>query len=283
MTVFIVANKLPYGIAIDQNRDEVISEQLCKPLIETLNDSKIGRFETLSQEDSNISFIKCYKSIKYSKFEHFFENVQFVGILDNYDKNIGELLTGLYKSNMKNFLRRKNCIPVFLDESDFNHKPGLYTDYIMKLSQCKGWDALFSIQNRKEIYQDYKNLNVQFYQVLRENMSKGDKIIIMDPDLWLLPGLLKEDPVACSVVFQIQFPPYEFFRCLYRNHDILLSLLESQLVFQIEKEEDVVRQIYEIFFQNFDQKKLITSIVPLVTHISLEQDLSENKDENNEK
>lgn len=278
MTVFIVAQKLPYGIAIDKNRDEVISEQLCKPLITTLNDSKMGRFESISQEGSDISFIKCYKSIKYSRFEHCFENVHFVGILDNYNKNISNILTDSYQENIKSFLKRKNCIPIFLDESDFHDEPGLYKDYILKLSQCKGWDALFNIQNRNEIYQDYQKLNLQFYQVLKENIEKTDKIIIMDPDLWLLPGLFKEDNVACSVVFQIQFPPFEFFRCLYRNREILLSLLESQLVFQVEKEEENVRQIYELFFRNFDQDRLVSAIVPLITHIPFKKRISTQSD-----
>ncbi|KRH94665.1 Trehalose-6-phosphate synthase component TPS1 subunit [Pseudoloma neurophilia] len=273
MTVYIVVNKLFHGIAIDKNKDEMVIEQLCKPLVKSLNDSKVSKFEAMTEQEGDVSFIKCYKGQKFHRFESCFgKDVKYVGVLENYNEKIGNLLNDTYKKSIKAFLDRKQSIPVFLDDKNFNQKPGVFTDYIVKLSQCREWDALFDIKDRKSAYQDYKSFNLQYYQVLMNILRKGDKIIIMDPDLWLLPELLKNEPISISTVLQIPFPRYEFFRCLYKREEILGSLIKSKLIFQNQEESDLVKKICLITFANFEEKNVRAVVVPLTTNITMEID-----------
>lgn len=271
MTVFIVVEKLQYGIALNKRKEEVLIDKLCEPLIETINESKTTRFETELKTEEETSFIKCYRNNRHLKYENGFKDVQFVGVLDGYNSKIEKILSPTYKNNVDEFLARKNSISVYLNLKKFKSGPEHFINYIKKLSLCHEWSALFEMCDRKDAYDDYLEQNLQYYDVLKQNLKEGDSVLILDPGLWLLPGLLEKENISCTTVFQIPIPRYEFFRCLYNNQTILRSLNKSKLIFQNKKEELTFRYVCEMNFPNFQQKRLETAVVPLSTNLFVEE------------
>lgn len=267
MTVYVIMSSLDYGITTDKNKNDAITEKLNEPLLETLSTSKTSKLENLKKNNHDISFIKCYRNPKYLNFMSNFKNVNFVGVLDNYNKKIEKILSDDNRKKMVDFLKKKNNIPIFIDYSKFHYKIGLFANYIEKLSLGHEWDVLFEKFDRKKSFQDYYNYNKAYYETLKEIILEGDSIVITDPGLWLLPSFFNMK-IDISVVFLNSFPKYEFFRCLYSNKKIFKSLLKTKLIFQNKDEERVFRNIADLLFPNFDQSSLSTRIVSLVSDIT---------------
>lgn len=264
MKTYIISKSICYGITADQDKESAIMDQICTPLLDNTNQAKVSKLERIKNKKNEVGFLKCYKNPGWSKFESDFENVKYVGVLDNYDKKIAEILNDEHKENITKFLHNKNTIPIFPNYSDYKYEPGNFTEHIKKLIYCREWDAIFDEKDSEKMYDDYLQYCHDYKKILINIVQSGDKLIIMDPDLWLLPSILEIDDVHFSVILQLPFLAYEFFRCLYRNNDILQSLLKCHIILQNEKEEKNLRRICDLTFINFNQKDLNTSVVPLV-------------------
>lgn len=122
-----------------------------------------------------------------------------------------------------------DCRPVFLPA-------GLGRQYYSGFANRTLWPLLHSLPvhatySRQE-WQAYRRANRLFADKVLALARPGDTIWIHDYHLFLVPGLIRERLPDATIGFflHIPFPPYEVFRLLPWNHELLQGILGADLV-----------------------------------------------------
>lgn len=258
MCKYVVVSRLIYGITVDKEKEDAIIENACSLLLDSSNTNRSSGLKALNKTKEP-SFIKCYKNPSYASFISTLSDVVFVGVPDNYKKKVSDILTEEYKAKIKSFLQSKHCMPVLPNLKKYNYEPCRFAQYLKYLAFAREWDALFKDYDEKLMYEDFVSYNESYYKVLKNAVKKNDEIIIMDPELWLLPGYF--DNIRVSVVFLTPFFKIEFFKCVYNNMEILNSLLKAHLVFQNADEVTSFLELCAINIPNFDEQSVSIQIL----------------------
>lgn len=126
-------------------------------------------------------------------------------------------------------LTDKNMHPVFIPKKDFDA-------YYLGFSNKTVWPLFHYFQYLAEFddtyWNAYRTVNRLFAKTIAGFVEPDDKIWIHDYQLMLLPGMLREEGVECSVGYfhHIPFPSYEIFRLLPYRKEILEGLMGANLV-----------------------------------------------------
>ncbi len=134
-----------------------------------------------------------------------------------------------YESQIKDILKQKNCVPVFLSENEIEQ---YYENFCNKTI----WPSF----NYFTQYTKYDNVSWKFYSMVNERFAKelaeeiqdDDLVWIHDYHLMLLPQRLRQKIAGCSIGFFLHtpFPSFEIFRMLPWRDEILDGILGADLI-----------------------------------------------------
>jgi len=119
--------------------------------------------------------------------------------------------------------------PVLLSESEV-------TRYYHGLSNRTLWPLLHSLpaltRFERRDWQSYEQVNERFARVTAENAHKGELIWVHDYHLMLVPEYLRQFAPGRRIAFflHIPFPPYDIFRMLPWDRQLLRGLLACDLI-----------------------------------------------------
>lgn len=130
---------------------------------------------------------------------------------------------------VKNILKERNCVPVFLDAADYeNYYEGFSNKTIWPLYHYFTQYA----QYKKRFWQAYQKVNEKFAESVLDNIEDSDSLWIHDYHLQLLPGIIRKLRPDISIGFflHIPFPSFEILRTLPWRKKIIEGLLGADLV-----------------------------------------------------
>jgi trehalose 6-phosphate synthase/phosphatase len=133
------------------------------------------------------------------------------------------------KEQIIRLLREYNCIPVFLDQEDFeNFYEGFSNKTIWPLFHYFTQYAVYE----KKYWTAYQKVNQLFADIILEHIHDGDALWVHDYHLQLLPNLIKQTNPDIPIGFflHIPFPSYEILRTLPWRNEIMEGLLGADLI-----------------------------------------------------
>ena len=140
-----------------------------------------------------------------------------------------EKITVAEKKEIEAELKRKNYCPVFLSQAAVdNYYSGFSNRTIWPLFHYFTQHAVFE----KSLWNAYRRVNRQFFNVVSEIVESGDIVWIHDYHLMLLPHMLREKFPDLTIGFflHIPFPSFEVFRLLPWRNEIIEGLLGADLI-----------------------------------------------------
>lgn len=138
-------------------------------------------------------------------------------------------LSGKDKAKIVKELKKHNCLPVFLTQSQVDK---FYSGY----SNSTIWPLFHYFLNRAvffpEYWKSYKQVNSVFFKEVRKHTKDDSEIWVHDYHLMLLPKLLRAKFKKANIGFFLHtpFPSYELFRLIPEREEILEGLLGSNLI-----------------------------------------------------
>ncbi|KAF7682731.1 Alpha,alpha-trehalose-phosphate synthase [UDP-forming] B [Astathelohania contejeani] len=242
MKIIAVTHHLPTCLTLRKDEEEALIQELSRPLLDANPPTKAGCVKSLRKaseaDDRDDNRLICFQKSTLSTFftQGTFANgvpIRFLGIPGLYNKELSENLTRRDIEKIKEKLTSMGYYPIV---PDFNAFKGEYDAYsgTRMLNVCfyKAWNDTFLHFDEEKAFKDYKKLNEIYCNEIIKVYEKGDIIWVLDHDLWLLPGMLKNalDEAWIGVTALIPFPSSEVFRCLSHSKDILRSLLSASYI-----------------------------------------------------
>jgi len=129
----------------------------------------------------------------------------------------------------KKLIEEYKCLPVFLSEEEVNL---YYHGFCNKTI----WPLFHYFQEKTEYdfetWEEYKKINVKFFETAKTVIKKNDTIWVHDYQLMLLPEMIKTSYFNTQVGFflHIPFPSTEIFRLLIWRNEILNGILGADLI-----------------------------------------------------
>ena len=122
-------------------------------------------------------------------------------------------------------------VPLFIE-------PKVYNKYYNGFCNATIWPLFHYFPSYviydQDFFEKYEQVNQQFADRLLEVIKPGDTVWIHDYQLFLMPGLIRENipDVTIGFFFFFSFPSYEIFRLLHRpwKEKIVRGLLGSDLI-----------------------------------------------------
>ncbi|ORX61185.1 hypothetical protein BCR36DRAFT_315559 [Piromyces finnis] len=142
-------------------------------------------------------------------------------------------LTDDAKEALTRKLYRYDCVPVFVEQEQFNgHYNQVCKQIIWKAFHYQLPEYPKSANKEQQWWNDYKEVNEKFAEVIAKNYKPGDIIWVNDYHLMFLPKILRKLIPNAPIGFflHIPFPSSEIIRCLYAREQILEGLLGADLV-----------------------------------------------------
>lgn len=140
-----------------------------------------------------------------------------------------DLLTARDKKKITAELKKRNCQPVFLNDSDIENYYSGYCNATL-------WPLFhyFSSMARYEdkYWESYVRVNSLFYRELKKVLSSNTRVWVHDYQLMLLPKLIRDKHPDALIGFflHVPFPSYEIFRLLPERKELLKGLLGADLI-----------------------------------------------------
>lgn len=126
-------------------------------------------------------------------------------------------------------LRKENCVPVHLSDSEINK-------YYEGFSNKTIWPLFHYfnefIEYEYENWKAYVEVNQKFADAALAVLEEGDTIWVHDYQLLLVPQMIKEKRPDVTIGFflHIPFPSYEVFRILPWRNELILGMLGADLI-----------------------------------------------------
>lgn len=263
MRQFILVPFLIYNVVIKENRkDDILENGVSRDLVPTKKLEK-SNFTTLEETSESISEIQCFKNPSYSSMTSTIQGVTFLGVPDSSKEKSSEILSSYARKTATSLLLDNNCVPIFLDLERFNYEPGKFADYLRCLAFSKDCMDITKTFGVEKMYDDYFKYNESYYNNLRRITEVGDRVIVFDPELWLVPSLFDNSTVSICIVFLIPVFTDKSFESLYKNTEILMSILSAHLIFQSQSELDAFLDLCEIHVPNFEETTISKQVLPI--------------------
>jgi len=138
-------------------------------------------------------------------------------------------ISGEQKKQIVKSMKEHNCHSVFLSAKDVrNFYHGFCNKTIWPLFH---YFPLYTAYE-EQYWQDYRNVNKAFCEMVIKIAKPGDYIWVHDYQLMLLPQLVREKQPNAQIGFflHIPFPSFELFRLLPWRKEILKGLLGADLI-----------------------------------------------------
>ncbi|KAG4091256.1 hypothetical protein H8356DRAFT_1430512 [Neocallimastix lanati (nom. inval.)] len=142
-------------------------------------------------------------------------------------------LTDDAKEVLTDKLINYDCIPVFVDQEQFNgHYNQVCKQIIWKAFHYQLPEYPKCANKEQQWWNDYREVNEKFAEVIAKHYRPGDIIWINDYHLMFLPKILRKliPNAAIGFFLHIPFPSSEIIRCIYAREQILEGLLGADLV-----------------------------------------------------
>ena len=126
-------------------------------------------------------------------------------------------------------LEKKQCTPVFLTAYEYEH-------YYNELCNNAIWPLFHTfyqyVHYNPSDWETYVQVNQKFCETVCSVARPGDIIWVHDYQLMLLPGMIRERIPDATIGFflHIPFPPYELFRLIPGNKELLAGLVGADLI-----------------------------------------------------
>lgn len=134
---------------------------------------------------------------------------------------------------IKNLYKREtNSIPVFLDSASTNGHANYCNKTLWPIFHYLVWENAVQCKEILHDWQHYVKVNEAFAEKILEIYKSGDSIWILDHELLLLPGLLRQKLQSAPIGFYLRttFPSSELFRCLPQAEELLRGILGANLI-----------------------------------------------------
>uniref|UniRef100_A0A0G4FL09 Uncharacterized protein n=1 Tax=Chromera velia CCMP2878 TaxID=1169474 RepID=A0A0G4FL09_9ALVE len=123
-----------------------------------------------------------------------------------------------------------NCIPVFLQGSTFEDR---YCEAVLSpLFHYRTPPLGTGYEIDREDWLAYERLNQAFCDVICNIIEEGDKVIVFDYHLMLLPSLIRQRCPSAHIGFYLNtvFPSSEMYRILPQREELLRGVLAADMV-----------------------------------------------------
>jgi trehalose 6-phosphate synthase/phosphatase len=127
-------------------------------------------------------------------------------------------------------LNEMSLVPVFLDQEEINqYYEGFSNDVLWPIFHY--YLSTYTVY-RQSYWEYYNSVNLKFSDAILQIAEPGDVIWIHDYQLFLLPGLIKDELPDVSIGFflHIPFPSYEMFINLPWRYELLDGLMGADLI-----------------------------------------------------
>lgn len=140
-----------------------------------------------------------------------------------------EDLTSAEKATVSKELKKRNCVPVYLNESAIElFYEGYANDTLWPLFHYFQESAVY----KQKYWHAYQSANEQFAKVVMRHTDPNATIWVHDYHFLLLPGILRAKCPSLLIGFflHIPFPSHEIFRLLPERKEILEGMLGADVV-----------------------------------------------------
>eukprot|EP00833_Pecoramyces_ruminatium_P008481 jgi/Orpsp1_1/1182513/evm.model.c7180000081580.1 len=142
-------------------------------------------------------------------------------------------LTDDAKEVLTNKLINYDCVPVFVEQEQFNgHYNQVCKQIIWKAFHYQLPEYPKCANKEQQWWNNYREVNEKFAEVIVKHYQPGDIIWVNDYHLMFLPKILRKliPNAAIGFFLHIPFPSSEIIRCIYAREQILEGLLGADLV-----------------------------------------------------
>ena len=143
-----------------------------------------------------------------------------------------DLAPEMFEQIKTHYKRETDSIPVFLDAASAKGHANYCNTTLWPIFHYLVWDDAVLCKEILRDWQHYVKVNEAFAEKILEIYKAGDFIWILDHQLLLLPGLLRQKLQSAPIGFYLRttFPSSELFRCLPQAEELLRGMLGANLI-----------------------------------------------------
>ncbi|KAI0980871.1 hypothetical protein GJ496_005901 [Pomphorhynchus laevis] len=126
-------------------------------------------------------------------------------------------------------LGKLNMVPVFLTSDDIKHGYEEFSQQVL----CRVLHYLSPLYPfNEQQWQNYERMNETYFTVLRDCCRPSDLFFICDPELMLLPGMVRDKYPESAIGYFLwsNFPAQEIFRIIPWREQLLKAIMNADLI-----------------------------------------------------